>query len=79
MSSSDRRRLVRFCLLRQQICPLCGNYIYFNNKDKVFKCKNEACDYIVESVDDSSQVKKENIDIKNEKQVLDIDSKLHIT
>lgn len=77
MSASDRRRLVRFCLLRHQICPFCGNYIYFNNKDKVFKCKNEDCDYIVENIEDKTNT--DNINVNNENQVLDIDSNLSIT
>ena len=45
---SNRRRLIRFNLLRQQLCPLCDNIIYFDNKEDIYKCKNTECDYRIE-------------------------------
>ena len=63
INTSNRRRLIRFNLLRQQLCPLCDNIIYFENKENIYKCKNTDCDYRVEkelSIDD------ENLEIENE-------------
>ena len=45
MSGSDRRRLVRFSLIRQQLCPICGNLVCFCNKQNSYKCKNEDCTF----------------------------------
>ena len=45
ISYSNRRRLVRFSLIRQQLCPICGNIVCFCNKQNTFKCKNEECSF----------------------------------
>lgn len=58
MNDSNRRRLVRFCLLRQHLCPICGNLIYYSNKDNAYKCKNEDCNFKEIRVDDTIKTEK---------------------
>ena len=82
MSGSDRRRLVRFAMLRQHLCPQCGNFICFDNKDNVYKCKNEDCSYIleqenniskkIENKDACNETKKQTVNINNVSQTITI-------
>ena len=65
MSDSNRRRLVRFCLLRQHLCPICGNLIYYSNKDNSYKCKNEDCNFKENRINSSLKTEKPVI-LKNE-------------
>ena len=44
----NRRRLIRFNLLRKHLCPICKNLIYFDNKEDIYKCKNSECYFKVE-------------------------------
>lgn len=41
----DRQRLVRFNMLKKQLCPICGYIIYFNNKENSYMCRNEDCNF----------------------------------
>lgn len=41
----NRRRLIRFNLLRQQLCPLCGDIVCFDNKKKFYVCRNTQCEF----------------------------------
>lgn len=56
MNDSNRRRLVRFCMLRQQLCPICNNLIYFDNKDKIYKCRNVKCDFVENSINEEIKI-----------------------
>ena len=62
ITTHNRRRLIRFNLLRKHLCPICNNIIYFDNKEDIYKCKNIKCDYRIEkelTVNDENLIKTE--------------------
>ena len=50
LNNHNRRRMIRFNLLRQQLCPLCGDIICFDNKKNLYACRNTECDFKEEKV-----------------------------
>ena len=66
INQSNKRRLVRFNLLRQQLCPICGNLVCFDNSQQVYKCKDVNCSFSETKNNASSTEEKSVI----EKQIL---------
>jgi len=44
-SNQNKRRLIRFNMLRKHLCPLCDSIVYFNTKENIFMCKNVNCNF----------------------------------
>jgi len=45
LNITNRRRLIHFNMQRQNLCPICNNHIYYDNKEDVYKCRNNSCDF----------------------------------
>ena len=54
-SSQNRQRLIRFNMLKKQLCPICGNLVFFSNKDNAYVCRNEQCSFKEEKLKNNEQ------------------------
>ena len=54
-ASQNRQRLIRFNMLKKQLCPICGNLVFFSNKDNAYVCRNEQCSFKEEKLKNNEQ------------------------
>lgn len=45
------RRRIRFNQLKANLCPICNNIVYYDTREKLFKCKKEDCPYREEKIE----------------------------
>lgn len=51
ISDQASRRRIRFYQMKSALCPICNNVIYYDTKEKMFRCKKEDCTYRKEKVE----------------------------